>query len=111
MAQAMKKPEEARTFAYQVTTGSGAIARTFIVEFDRPLQRDPNRPQESYLEQLRDAMRRPQTQAAPGDPVIRSVKVISPLSGNPENTSAERLRQALGMSAGEIFIAPAAGGR
>lgn len=104
----MRKPEETRTYAYQITTGSGALERRFVVELSRPLERNPNRPQESLLEQLREAMQRPAGPSSAGETVVLSVKEVNPMNGNPERSSPERLRDGLSRSMGEIFIVPVA---
>jgi len=104
MAQAQAQREEKareRTYAYQVTTGSGALQRTFIVELTRPLERNPNRPQESMLEQLRDAIRR--TGSTGEERTVASVKEVNPLTGNPERISLQRFREQLHE---DVIIAP-----
>lgn len=102
MAQA-QLPREARerTWAYQVTVGSGALEQTYIVEVTRILDRNPNRPQESMMDDLRRAIRN--TGVAGEELAVRSVKMVNPLTGNPENVSLDRFRQALH---GDVFIAP-----
>lgn len=102
MAQAQRETKDReRAYTYQITTGSGALERRFIVELTRPLERNPNRPQESMLEQLREAIRRAGTGGE--EMTVRSARQINPLNGNPERVSLSRLREALHE---EAFIAP-----
>lgn len=107
MAQAFKTAEtRQRTFEFQVITGSGALERTFIVELSGPMQRKPDHPQQGYLEQLRDAIRRPEGHAELGEVVVRSVREVNPNNGMPQPSSVEMLRDGIRQSMDEVYIAP-----
>lgn len=103
----MKKPEEERTFAYQVNTGSGPMMRSFIVEFTRPLEGGhwAGGDQAAYLSQLRDAIRLYGATSDRSFPEIKSVREINPITGQPGNSNVGRLHDAL--HSVDIFIAPA----
>ncbi len=96
-------------FAYQVTTEVPS-ERNFLLLLNRPMVPMPPRAggsvQESYLEQLRELMRKRSEDAASGETVALCVREIDPVSGKTRSSSVGQLRAAVGTCAGEVLIVP-----
>lgn len=107
MTQALKEPAEtqARTFSYHVVAGSGALAREFYVELDRPLRRDPNDQPRSFRAMLREAADRAgQVRDPMADPAVVRVRQVNPITGERESISIERFKEAL--RGEDVHVAP-----